>query len=210
MISRECIKRGIQSGKVRFITDPNSDSGTVCSIGNNWFYFGDEAALYLNPDNYLKIVPIDNIVESIYETLGDFCSEGYGFKDEYDYYESILCPKEDCCVEASKSMSTDYDRFLELRRRVMAAVHAELERESLCKSYEGTFELLLSYPSYFEYSEYVKDKDERANLPDAYILQLHCYVLGPHRHYEWRGETLKEALDRCEADVKAWEKRVEV
>lgn len=34
--------------------------------------------------------------------------------------------------------------------------------------------------------------------------KLHCYVIGPSRHYEWRGRTMDEALDKAEADINTW------
>ncbi len=33
---------------------------------------------------------------------------------------------------------------------------------------------------------------------------LYCYLLGPHRQYEWQGDTLSEALDKAVDDVNLW------
>lgn len=96
-------------------------------------------------------------------------------------------------------MHKDYKRFLTMRHRVMNAIRIELEKDNSCKSYEGTFEILVSYPDYFERT-YENKQDE----PNIYIIRLHCYVLGPGRHYEWIGATFKEALDKCEEDIKEW------
>lgn len=96
-------------------------------------------------------------------------------------------------------MHKDYKRFLTMRRRVMNAIRIELEEDPCCKSYEGTFEILVSYPDYFERTYENKQDD-----PNFYIIRLHCYVLGPGRHYEWRGKTFKEALDKCEKDINEW------
>lgn len=93
-------------------------------------------------------------------------------------------------------MNSDYVRFLALRRRVMRAIRRELEEDSCCKSYEGTFELLVGYPDYFD--------GEHTDKPDFFKIVLHCYVLGPARHYEWRGNTFKEALDSAEREIDSW------
>jgi hypothetical protein len=90
----------------------------------------------------------------------------------------------------------DYSRFLALRRRVMQAIRRELEEDPCYKSYEGTFELLASYPDYFD-GEYTDE-------PDFFKIVLHCYVLGPARHYEWTGKTFKEALDSAEGEIDSW------
>ena len=99
----------------------------------------------------------------------------------------------------TKSIDEDYKRFIALRRRVMQAIHRELELNDYCKFYEGTFEIFVSYPNYFD-----REYDNKPDEPDFYIIRLHCYVLGPGRHYEWRGSTLKNALDKAEKDINKW------
>lgn len=92
---------------------------------------------------------------------------------------------------------TAIDRFRKLRKKVMAAIGRQLECDADCKSYEGVFEWLAGYPCYFE--------DETGTAkPDFYQLTLHCYVLGPSRHYEWTGATPDEVLDQAERDIHQW------
>lgn len=92
---------------------------------------------------------------------------------------------------------SDKERFIQLRKKVMAAIKRELEQDSCCKSYEGTFEWTVCYPDYFE--------DESGDAkPNYYVLTLHCYVLGPSRHYEWRGRTKAKVLDDAEQDIESW------
>lgn len=88
-------------------------------------------------------------------------------------------------------------RFQRLRQRVMLAIKARLAEDPYCKSYEGTFEWFVSFPSYFEDGEGTKG-------PDSYCLLLHCYVLGPARHYKWYGATPEEALNRAEKEIETW------
>ena len=82
------------------------------------------------------------------------------------------------------------ERFDALRKLTMDAIGRELEIDYCGKSYEGIFEWTVCYPSYYD------DPDAKAGL--------HCYVLGPGRHYEWKGRTLKNALDKAEKDINQW------
>ncbi len=69
---------------------------------------------------------------------------------------------------------TEFDR---LRRKVADAIAEYLKADYGHKSYEGTWELLIAYPDYFQ------DSTGTA-APEMYQLTLHCYVLGPGRHYD--------------------------
>ena len=91
----------------------------------------------------------------------------------------------------------EHERFVALRKRVMKAIEEELKNNCGCKSYEGAFELIVGYPNYFE--------DENGTRgPDSYIIRLHCYVLGPSRHYDWCGRTFGEALTDAEQEIGSW------
>lgn len=57
MITEDMVREGIRNGSVRFVRDPNMDHGTVCQIGDNWFYFGHLKAEELDPDEYVKATP---------------------------------------------------------------------------------------------------------------------------------------------------------
>ena len=85
-------------------------------------------------------------------------------------------------------------RFDALRKMVMDAIAEDCEWG---KSYEGAFEWVVCYPDYW-------DDPEAKKGPDLYVLKLHCYLLGPARHYEWDGETRTEALDKAEKEIKSW------
>ena len=89
------------------------------------------------------------------------------------------------------------ERFQRLRKVVMQAIKEQLAIDCSCKSYEGTFEWTVCYPNYFD--------DETAEMGATYfVLTLHCYVLGPARHYDWRGKTMDEALDKAEKEIYSW------
>lgn len=91
MITKELIREGIERHLVTFEVDPNMGAGTVCRIGDGWFYFGGIEAEEASPEEYVNNVPIDDIVSEIYDVLSDFRNID-AFQDEYDYYESILTP----------------------------------------------------------------------------------------------------------------------
>ena len=89
------------------------------------------------------------------------------------------------------------ERFLTLRRKLFEAIRKELEIDCGCKSYEGTLEVTLCFPNYFE-DEYC---DEGVTY---YVIELHCYVLGPNRHYRWDGRSFDVALRKAERDIYSW------
>lgn len=91
MITKELIRKGIERHLVTFEVDPNMSSGTGCRIGDGWFYFGGQEAEEASPEEYVKNVPMDDIVSEIFDVLNDFRNIDE-FKDEYDYYEYILTP----------------------------------------------------------------------------------------------------------------------
>lgn len=90
-----------------------------------------------------------------------------------------------------------YQRFLALRREVMAQIKLALDEDPFCKSYEGEFEIILNYPNYFEDAEGVMGVD-------VYGIRLSCYVLGSGRLYEWWGTTFEEALSKAETEIHSW------
>ena len=91
------------------------------------------------------------------------------------------------------------DLFNQLRKQVADYIFEYLKDDFGHKSYEGTWELLVSYPSYFE------DENSIAS-PVFYRVTLHCYVLGPGRHYDWEGKSFLEALNKCKRDIDDWVK----
>ena len=90
MITEDMVREGIRNGSVRFVKDPNMEHGTVCQIGDNWFYFGRLKAEELDPDEYVKATPEADVVGLICNTLDEFRKSGETFEDEYAYYEAYL------------------------------------------------------------------------------------------------------------------------
>ena len=89
MITKKKIEDGIREGLVTFEVDPNMGRGTVCRIGDWWFYFGGLSAAEMNPNEYIAYTPREDIVREIFDTLDDFRNDEE-LRDEYDYYDHVL------------------------------------------------------------------------------------------------------------------------
>lgn len=92
---------------------------------------------------------------------------------------------------------TEKALFSLLRVKVGEYIEDYSKDDSGHKSYEGTWELSVIYPSYFE-------SDDFTAPPDLYYVKLHCYVLGPQRHYEWVGGSWIESLKKAKSDIENW------
>lgn len=87
--------------------------------------------------------------------------------------------------------------FSALRKRLAEALAALLKEGAHHKSYEGSWELTFCFNDVF--------RDPEGDAPPYFFLiKLHCYLMGPSRHYEWGGTSWEEALLRCRHDVEMW------
>lgn len=87
--------------------------------------------------------------------------------------------------------------FSALRKRLAEALAALLKEDPHHKSYEGSWELTFCFNDVF--------RDPEGDAPPYFFLiKLHCYLMGPSRHYEWGGTSWEEALLRCRHDVEMW------
>lgn len=98
-ITKDMIISGIKAKLVTFELDPNwiyPNVGTVCKIGDSWFYFGGVTAEESSPKDYVKNVPIEEIADEIFSTLESYRIDGdEDLKDEYFYYWKILTYRND-------------------------------------------------------------------------------------------------------------------
>lgn len=103
-------------------------------------------------------------------------------------------------VEAAGPKPEHWARFVAMRASLFQAIAASLAEDGHCKSYEGAFEIHV--PNFFE------DKAAQADYgwmrDDAWGIELHCYLIGPNRHYRWSGESFEQALQKAEIDIAAW------
>lgn len=87
--------------------------------------------------------------------------------------------------------------FSALRKRLAEALAALLKEDPHHKSYEGSWELTFCFNDVF--------RDPEGDAPPYFfMIRLHCYLIGPSRHYEWGGTSWEEALLRCRHDVEMW------
>lgn len=77
--------------------------------------------------------------------------------------------------------------FYRLRQAVFASLDICYKQGDAGKSYEGSFAIY--FPSY------------HANV---WTITCDCSLLGPHRHYQWDGTSLMEAVKKAETDIKSW------
>lgn len=107
MITKSMIEDGLRDNTIKLIVDPNMRVGTVCQIGDGWFYFGGHTAEELEPDDYRAVVPIDDIVSEIYDVLESFRENSF-FEEEYTYYVSVLT--ENCVRQIGPGIELYRDR----------------------------------------------------------------------------------------------------
>lgn len=88
-ITKKTIRMGLEQKVIMLTVDPNFSRGVVCTIGEDWFYFGGMAAEESNPDEYLRNTPIEDIVDEIFAVLEDFKIDE-GCRTEYAYYAHYL------------------------------------------------------------------------------------------------------------------------
>jgi len=103
-------------------------------------------------------------------------------------------------VEAAGPSDALWQRLRVLRAELFQFIARSLAEDGHCKSYEGALEIHL--PNYFEENA---TKDDYGWLrAGAWGIGLHCYLLGPNRHYLWSGESFEQALIKAETDIRAW------
>ncbi len=87
-ITLQDVEHGYKNGTVKLIDSPYGD-GTVCKIGEHWFYFGGAAAGACSVEEFKKYICEDWIIRQVFEALEDMRYDPT-FEDEYAYYQSIL------------------------------------------------------------------------------------------------------------------------
>lgn len=107
----QLILQGIKANLVRFTKDPH-DSGTVCTIGNNWIYFGEKTAAETAPEQYLATVGPVCAAEKITEALLDIQTfDDPQYLDCIRYLEEHLQPVSSHWAEIRCNYFDDTDGF---------------------------------------------------------------------------------------------------
>lgn len=92
-ITKDMVCKGLERGYIKLVNNSDVCSNTVCQIGEFWFYFGGNTAEELLPEEYLRDIPFDTIVDEIHQVLDAFRKDWDDFGDEYMYYEAFLSDK---------------------------------------------------------------------------------------------------------------------
>ena len=103
-------------------------------------------------------------------------------------------------VEAAGPTDAMWSRLRTLRAELFQAIAESLASDGHCKSYEGA--LLVHLPNYFE-EQAAHDNFGRLGT-GGWTIELHCYLIGPNRHYRWEGHSFDECLSKAELDIRAW------
>ncbi len=95
MITKDMVRKAFADKKARIIDSPYED-GVVCWIGDelttvDLLYFGGKDAEKSTAEEYVKNVPMDDIVDDVFNVLEGFRMDGDEIvADEYSMYEHIL------------------------------------------------------------------------------------------------------------------------
>lgn len=135
MITKETIATGIERSAVRFVEDPNMGSGTVCQIGDNWFYFGGETAEGCTPKEYVNATPRCDLIQEVYVALEGLRAAGE--EDEYRYYDTYLTELTVRAKATTQSIPTlqQRDDTLEALWEQLADVPVDPDTEKLEEQY---------------------------------------------------------------------------
>lgn len=90
------------------------------------------------------------------------------------------------------------ERFLAFRKHVFEELkkYFENDEDGHHKSYEGAMSISFNYPDYF-----IAGNEHEI---DDILLTLDCYVIGPSRHYQWRGKTFDEVVSKAWVEFDSW------
>lgn len=76
---------GLELGIIKLIKNPQFKTGTVCQIGEHWFYFGGETADEYEPVEFWRVTSPNDIIREITESINNLPDE-----TEYSYYKAFL------------------------------------------------------------------------------------------------------------------------
>lgn len=135
MITKNMVRVGIKENLIRFVSNPDSVTGTVCEIGDEWFYFGNAETEKKTPTEYLAGTTSDEIVVDVFQTLNDM-REQEALSDDYAYYESVIrdglhkrppTQKENCRMK-----HCPYCGYIAAVKSVHLVVTGETKYKSVC------------------------------------------------------------------------------
>ena len=208
MITKNMVVEGYNKGLINLIKSPNGD-GIVCSIGDNWFYFGGEtASIYDDVEEYKSVTLTSDNINSIYETLEEFFNTGDEFEEEYLYYECFLrengvYSKEEENMDWKENFYEKLDKEMkEFRESYNSMEVIQIYNDYyIIGFYETIFELLESEyveNDYVEILEWLNTKDK----PLEFLYETWMNVEGPFtfgwtENIDWIEEERRKEKDNA-------------
>jgi len=94
-ITAQEVQAGFESGLIRLIdADLFLGDGVACQIGSgslsNWFYFAGMEGEGVSAEEYLKDVPMEDIIREIVDVLDDFQHGDVAEQDEWLFYRYMI------------------------------------------------------------------------------------------------------------------------
>lgn len=84
-ITIRTIMTGFELGVVELIKNPQLQTGTVCKIGEHWFYFGGKTAEEYEPEEFWCVSCPSDIFREVADAINNLTDE-----TEYSYYKAFL------------------------------------------------------------------------------------------------------------------------
>lgn len=149
MITKEQVRKGFAKGILNLAANPEMETGTVCTIGDQWFCISDTADR-LSPEEYLRTVPMPIVHEEVYEAL-DGMDKEEGFDDLYSYCAAVLSlvdedPGGD--HDTSQQQEREYQLTMERTERVYFTFRAP-DDESAERMAAQIYDYAMDNPSWF-------------------------------------------------------------
>ena len=94
-ITAQEVKAGFESGLIHLINaETYGGDGVACEIGygfvSNWFYFAGQEGESMTASEYLRDIPMDDIVSEVVAVLDDFQHGDEVDHDEWLFYRYMI------------------------------------------------------------------------------------------------------------------------
>lgn len=138
-ITKKMIQDGIKRGIVQIVKNPLQAHGSVCQIGEHWFYFGGYTADDEDPEEFLANSFTDSTIDDIYDAVEGFNdSDDESMYDEYCYYlcylKENLREYDDINITDRKCKSLTDSDYIKLIERLLPGTDVEINSEGICYS----------------------------------------------------------------------------
>ncbi len=149
MITKEQVRKGFAKGILNLAANPEMETGTVCTIGDQWFCISDTADR-LSPEEYLRTVPMPIAHEEVYNALDGMDKED-GFDDLYSYCAAVLSLADEESGgdhDSGKQQGREYQVTMERTERICYTFHAPDDKTAE-KMAAQIYDYAMDNPSWF-------------------------------------------------------------